>query len=108
MVAKKNQLVIPHKDGWAVYGEGNQRATRVTRTKEEAIAIAREIARNKGSDLIVQSREGKISSKQSGGSLEALFAQWDAEGYDKPDEWWDEFDAFLKANRMIFTPHENF
>ena len=42
----KNQHVVPHKDGWAVKGAGNQKATRVVSTQREAINIAQDIARN--------------------------------------------------------------
>jgi hypothetical protein len=40
-MAKKNQHVVPTKDGqWAVVGAGNQKATRVTDTKQQAINVA--------------------------------------------------------------------
>ena len=39
----KNQHVVPHKDGWAVQGEGNSKPTRVTSTQKEAIQIALKI-----------------------------------------------------------------
>ncbi|WP_162544262.1 DUF2188 domain-containing protein, partial [Klebsiella pneumoniae] len=41
----KNQHVVTHPDGWAVKGEGNERATSVHSTQAEAIEAAREIAR---------------------------------------------------------------
>ena len=33
----------------------------------------------------------------------ALLAAWDAEPDDTPDEWWDDFETFLKANRQHFS-----
>lgn len=33
----KNQHVVPHKDGWAVKGEGADRASSTHRTQSEAI-----------------------------------------------------------------------
>ena len=67
-MAKKNQWVIIHPKGWAIKGEGNKRATKVTKSQKEAIDIAREIAKNQKSELYIQNREGKIRSKDSYGS----------------------------------------
>ena len=50
-MAKKNQHVVPHPQGWAVKGEGNQKASSVHSTQREAIGAAREIARNQGSEM---------------------------------------------------------
>lgn len=63
----KNQHVVPHEDKWAVKGEGNDKATRVTETKQEAINIAREISRNQESELIIHGKDGKIQSRDSHG-----------------------------------------
>lgn len=50
----KNQHVTPHpQGGWQVKGAGNQRATVRTSTQAEARAIARNIAINNRSELIV-------------------------------------------------------
>lgn len=64
----KNQWVVKRDSGWAVVGEGNSRATAVTRTQKEARDIARSIAKNQKSEVIVQNREGKIRSKDSYGN----------------------------------------
>lgn len=65
----KNQHVVPNpNDGWDVKGEGNSKATKTTKTKQEAIDIAREIARNQGSELIIHGKDGKIQSKDSHGN----------------------------------------
>ena len=66
-MAKKNQWVTIHPKGWAIKGEGTKRATKVTKTQKEAINIAREIAKNQKSELIIQNTEGKIRSKDSYG-----------------------------------------
>ena len=63
-----NQHVVPHGNGWAVKGEGNSRATKVTSTKKEATSIARDISRNQGTELIVHNRDGRISSRDSHGN----------------------------------------
>ena len=67
-MAKKNQWVIIHPKGWAIKGEGNKRVTKVTKTQKEAIDVAREIAKNQKSELIIQNTEGKIRSKDSYGN----------------------------------------
>lgn len=63
----KNQHVLPHPDGWQVKGEGNERATVVTDTKQEAIDRAREIARNQESELVIHNKNGQIGAKDSHG-----------------------------------------
>jgi len=67
-MAKKNQWVTIHPKGWAIKGEGNKRATKVTKTQKEAIEIAKKIAENQKSELYVQNRKGKIRSKDSYGN----------------------------------------
>lgn len=66
-MAGKNQHVVPHEDGWAVKGEGNQRATSVHNTQQQAIDAAREIARNQQSELIIHRPNGHIRDKDSHG-----------------------------------------
>jgi hypothetical protein len=67
-MAKTNQHVVPRGDGWAVQGAGNSRATRITGTQREAINVAREIARNQQSELIVHDQGGKINWRDSYGN----------------------------------------
>jgi len=65
----KNQHVLPTPDGnWAVKGESNKRITRKTRTKKEAEDIARQIARNQKSDVVIHGKDGKIQDRDSYGS----------------------------------------
>ena len=52
-MSKKNQHVVPHGDEWAVKGAGNSKATKVVDTQAEAIRIAREIAINKKSEVVI-------------------------------------------------------
>ena len=67
----KNQHVTPHPDGgWQVKGEGNSRATVRTDTQAEAIAVAREIARNQESELFVHGMNGRIRERDSYGNDE--------------------------------------
>ena len=57
MAKGKNQHVVKHPDGWAVRGEGNSRATTVTRTQAQAIEAAENIARNQKSDTKIHGME---------------------------------------------------
>lgn len=64
-----NQHVVPNGDnGWAVKGEGNSKATKITTTKKEAVDAARQIAKNQKSELIIHGKNGKIQSKDSHGN----------------------------------------
>lgn len=64
----KNQHVVKHPDGWAVKGANNSKATKVTNTQKEAIDIARGIARNQESELLIHGRNGRIREKDSHGN----------------------------------------
>lgn len=66
-MAKKNQHVVPHDDGWAVRGEGNQRVTSVHDTQQEAIRAGRDIARNQGSELFIHGENGRIRERNTYG-----------------------------------------
>ncbi|WP_419949993.1 DUF2188 domain-containing protein [Candidatus Palauibacter sp.] len=67
MARKRNQHVIPAKDGWAVKGAGSPRATKVFDTQREAIERGREIARNQRSELLIHRRDGRIREKNTYG-----------------------------------------
>ncbi|WHI44617.1 DUF2188 domain-containing protein [Microbulbifer sp. VAAF005] len=67
-MAKKNQHVVPHKDGWAVKGAGNNRATSVHDTQQQAINAGRDIAQNQQSELVIHRRDGRIRDKDSHGN----------------------------------------
>lgn len=62
----KNQHVTPHSNGgWQVKGAGNSKATVRTNTQKQAIDIAREIARNQESELVIHRPNGQIRDKDS-------------------------------------------
>ncbi len=63
-----NQHVTKKGDFWQVIGEGNSKATRIVDTQAEAIGIARKIAINKQSELLIHGRDGKIREKNSYGN----------------------------------------
>jgi uncharacterized protein YjbJ (UPF0337 family) len=57
----KTYLVMPHaeKKGWKVEAEGARRASSVHRTKPEAVAAAKELARSKApSQVLVYKKDG--------------------------------------------------
>jgi len=55
------------EDKWAIRKEGNEKASRLTETKKEAVDIAREQAQNSGAELVIHNTDGKISQKDSHG-----------------------------------------
>lgn len=64
----KNQHVVPHSNGWAVKGAGNERATRVVPTQKEAISIATGIAKNQKSETKIHGTNGQIRGGNSYGN----------------------------------------
>lgn len=66
-MSNKNQHIVPHENGWAVRGAGNDRATSVHETQAEAIQRGREIAQNNNSELFVHGRNGQIRERDSFG-----------------------------------------
>lgn len=68
MAKNKHQHVVPRGDGWAVVGEGNERASKVTDTQREAIEHAKSVASNSNGDVIIHNREGKICERNSYGN----------------------------------------
>jgi len=67
-MSKKNQHVTPHKNGWAVKGAGNSRATSVHNTQVEAIASARETAIREGSEMLIHGENGRIRERNTYGN----------------------------------------
>lgn len=67
--ATKKQYVLPHKnakgeqDGWSVKLEGSAKATKVFKTKAEAEAYAKELAKKQGADVVRQKKDGKFQKK---------------------------------------------
>jgi hypothetical protein len=64
-----NQHITPNNGGgWKVQGAGNNKATKITDTKKEAVDAGRKIAQNQGTELIIEGKDGKIQSKDSHGN----------------------------------------
>ncbi|MCF6337008.1 MAG: DUF2188 domain-containing protein [Gammaproteobacteria bacterium] len=66
-MSSNNQHVVPHKSGWAVKGEGNQKASSVHSTQKSAIDTARSISKNQGSELFIHGKNGQIRARDSHG-----------------------------------------
>ena len=67
-MAKRNQHVVPLGNGWAVKREGSKRFTVITERQKDAITVAREIARNNKTEIVIHGRDGKIRDKDSYGN----------------------------------------
>ena len=65
---KRDQHVVPHKDGWAVRGAGSRRASSVHDTQQQAIDAGRQAARNQRSELYIHGRDGRIRERDSHGN----------------------------------------
>lgn len=66
-MAKRNQHVVPLGNGWAVKGEGSKKFTVITETQKDAITVAKGIAKNNKSELVIHGKDGKIRDKDSYG-----------------------------------------
>jgi len=60
-----HQHVVPHEEGWAVRGEGNERVTAIYDHQDDAIDRARDIARNYKSSVIIHRKDGTIRDRMS-------------------------------------------
>lgn len=60
-----HQHVVPHEEGWAVKGEGNERYTAIYDYQKEAIKRAKDIAANYHSDVIIHRKDGSIRDRVS-------------------------------------------
>lgn len=66
--ATHHQHVVPHPEGWAVKGEGNEKYTATYQYQDDAIDRAKEIAKNYGSSVIIHRQDGSIRDRIHYGS----------------------------------------
>nr|WP_321499993.1 DUF2188 domain-containing protein [uncultured Dethiosulfovibrio sp.] len=64
----KQHHVVPQDGGWAVRTDHAERASKVTHTKAEATAFARQVSQNQGTELVIHNKDGRISGKDSHGN----------------------------------------
>ncbi|WP_079479256.1 DUF2188 domain-containing protein [Halobacillus salinus] len=62
---EKGEHVVSHEDGWAVKAEDAKQASDVFEKKQDAVDRAKEIARNKGTQVIIHKKDGSIQKKKS-------------------------------------------
>jgi hypothetical protein len=65
----KNQLVMPYAGLWAVQGEGHARISSIHKTKQEAIGVARQIAIQQHSNVLVQEQDGNYRASDVSATL---------------------------------------
>lgn len=64
----KNIHVLPNLGIWSVQKEGSKKAYRTTSTQREAIDIAKQVAKNNKSELLIHGKNGQIREKNSYGN----------------------------------------
>ncbi len=52
--------ITPHKNGWQVLSSKADKAYRVVSTQNEAIEIAKEVAKNQKTDVKIHGKNGRI------------------------------------------------
>ncbi|AXF56451.1 DUF2188 domain-containing protein [Salicibibacter kimchii] len=63
---ERPQFVTPHSEGgWAVQAEGAYQPSEVFENKKEAVTRGREIARNKGTQLIIHREDDSVEEKHN-------------------------------------------
>lgn len=67
-MARDTHRIMPHPDGgWQVKRDGDERASHVANTKQEAIKIGREISVNQGTELQIHRTDMTIERSDSHG-----------------------------------------
>lgn len=64
----KKVHVVPQDGSWAVKTDKSEKAYRVVETQKVAIDIARRVAENQHSEMLVYGRNGQIRQKNSFGN----------------------------------------
>lgn len=65
MTQRGFQHVLPRHEGWAVKREGSKRASRVLPDKRQALAYARNVARNEDSGVFIHRLDGTVQGSSS-------------------------------------------
>ena len=52
--------VTPHKNGWQVVSGNAEKAFRVVSTQNEAIEIAKQVAKNQKTDIKIHGKNGRV------------------------------------------------
>ena len=68
MSNRNRHHVVPHQNGWAVRREGADRASAVTRTKDQAVDRARDIAERERGAVVIHRENGTIQEERTYGN----------------------------------------
>ena len=63
-----NVHIVTHPEGWAVKVEGNERATSVHTTQQQAIDAGRDRARRDEVEILIHGKDGRIRARDSYGN----------------------------------------
>jgi hypothetical protein len=55
--------VVPHPEGWAIKGAGNEKYTGIFDNQKDAIERAKDIAYNYSADVIIHRKDGSIRDR---------------------------------------------
>ncbi len=82
-----------------------QQVARVVKDENgnEVVQIPRELWEEIVGRIEVEEERPKLSQAEQ---IRALLKKWEEEPDDTPAEWWDEFESFLKANRVKFEERD--
>ncbi|WP_079526451.1 DUF2188 domain-containing protein [Halobacillus hunanensis] len=61
----KGEHVVSHEDGWAVQAEDAKQPSDVFENKQDAVERAKEVAKNKGTSVIIHKQDGSIQDQTS-------------------------------------------
>ncbi|UOQ92500.1 DUF2188 domain-containing protein [Halobacillus shinanisalinarum] len=61
----KGEHVVSHEDGWAVQAEDAKQPSDVFDNKQDAVERAKEVAKNKGTRMIIHRKDGSIQDQTS-------------------------------------------
>ena len=67
-MSKKGLHVVPSGNSWSVRSAGASRSAGTYSTQNEAIEVARERARDRGTELYIHGRDGRIRERSSYGA----------------------------------------
>lgn len=67
-MAKGDHRVTPTEDGWKHKKDGNQRASGIYETQQEAWDASKEAAKRDGAEAVLHGRNGQIRERNSYGS----------------------------------------
>ena len=64
-MSAKSQHVVPNGGNWSVRRTGSSRVANTYVTQQEAISVARERAKQQGTQLYIHGRDGRIRERES-------------------------------------------